>query len=67
MDISEIASLSLAANEKLVIEIPVGMPAEEVAVIRQNARGNLGQDIKILVLFGTATGTATAYVHAPPA
>ena len=66
MDISEIASLSLAANEKLVIEIPVGMPAEEVAAIRQNARDNLGPNAKILVLFGTATGTATAYVHAPP-
>lgn len=67
MDISEIENLLMAANEKLVIEIPVGMPAEDVAVIRQNARDYLGANAEILVLFGTATGTATAYVHASPA
>ena len=66
MDIFEIENLSLAGNEKLVIEIPAGMPAEDVAAIRQNARDNLGQDRKILVLFGTATGSATAYVYTPP-
>ena len=63
MDISEIENLLMAANEKLVIEIPVGMPTENVAVIRQNARDYLGPNAKILVLFGTAT----AYVHASPA
>jgi len=66
MDISEIESLSLAENEKLVLEIPAGMSAEEVAVIRQNARDNLGPNAKILVIFGAATGSANAYVYAPP-
>lgn len=66
MDISEIENLSLAENEKLVIEIPAGMPAGEVAEIRQNARDNMGPNAKILVLLRTATGSATAYVYTPP-
>ena len=66
MDISEIENLSLAEGEKLVIEIPVGMPAEDIVVIRQNARDNLGANAEILVLFGSATGTAAAYVYAAP-
>lgn len=66
MNISEIENLLMTANEKLVIEIPFWMPAEDVAVIRQNARDYLGANAEILVLFGTAAGTAAAYVYAAP-
>ena len=44
----------MAENEKHVIEIPQGMPADEVAAIRQNARDTFGPDAKIQIIFGGA-------------
>lgn len=66
MDISEIENLSLAEGEKLVLQIPAGMPAEEVAAIRQSVRSTMGPNTKILFLFDGAGGAATAYVHSSP-